>query len=325
MDLDLLIEIGFFAFAAGLCFAIFQALSNKMHNENTARRTISAMDETALQESGADKSEIQQIIGVLDEKVAGAMPFIGIKLARAGMKINAGTFVLIVLGVGSLAGIVATLFLLKPMGIAAILAGILVVAAAFGMAFIVLEFLVSMRVSAFDEQFGVGLEVMSSALKAGSTFVSSLKFVADSGDPPISEEFRNISNEMNLGVDIPTALDRFRDRMPSTNLFLFVVSIKVATLTGASLAPIFTTLAETITERFKLQGMINIAVAENLGQIAFLAVMPWVLIPFLASAWPEAYQDFLNSLMGQLMTGGIVIWYCFGLYLMFKAVKSIDA
>ena len=58
--------------------------------------------------------------------------------------------------------------------------------------------------------------------------MNGLKFVSESMDPPIGQEFGKISSELALGVDIPTALERFRERVASKNVFLFVIAVKVA-------------------------------------------------------------------------------------------------
>ena len=161
----------------------------------------------------------------------------------------------------------------------------------------------------FDEQFGVALDVMAAALKGGSTFMNGLKFVSESMDPPIGQEFGKISSELALGVDIPTALERFRERIASKNVFLFVIAVKVANQTGAALAPTFVTLARVIGERFRLQGLINISISENIAGILVLGVAPWLIIPILAMSCRDIYSEFLATIWGQILTCFLFIYY----------------
>ena len=125
------------------------------------------------------------------------------------------------------------------------------------------------------------------------------------------------------------ALDRFKDRVPSKNLLIFVIAIKIANQTGAALAPILTTLSRVIVERFRLQGLVNIAIAENFLGIMILASFPWLVIPLLAFAWPEAFVDFFVWNPGGIPYGKLTgvacfIWYLIGIYVMYKTVRSID-
>jgi Flp pilus assembly protein TadB len=95
------------------------------------------------------------------------------------------------------------------------------------------------------------------------------------------------------------------------------------------LAPILTTLSQVIVERFRLQGLINIAISENMVGICILAAFPWLIIPLLAFAWPEAYVEFFKWNLGAIPIGkaiGFIVfcWYCFGVFVMYKTVKAID-
>ena len=98
---------------------------------------------------------------------------------------------------------------------------------------------------------------------------------------------------------------------------------------ASALAPLLSSLSRVIVERFRLQGLVNIAVSQNLVGIIILASFPWLVIPMLAVSWPEAFADFFVFNLGLLPVGKIIgffcfVWYLLGLYIMYKTVKGID-
>lgn len=323
-SLDLLVPIVFLGLAGLVAVSFIQSSSEKENREELLQRTFSSITESA-DTTAADEDYIKEVTSFIDSKIIDRFPWIGEKMVHAGWKMPGGLFLLIAFAIGGVLALIGFLMTITKLNILLV---IFICASIFGVSvlfsFLFLEWRIGERTKTFDEQFGVGLDVMAAAMRSGSTFMNGLKFVAGSMDPPIGTEFGVLASELGLGVDIPTALDRFRTRVSSKNLFLFCVAVKVANSTGAALAPTFSTLSRVITERFKLQGMINIAIAENLGAMVFLAACPWGIIPILASSWPEAFGSFVALPLGQVIIAGLFLYYGFGIYLMYKTVRSID-
>lgn len=325
LDLNSLIILGFVAIAIIVTFSIYQKMAVKEESKEMLKSTFSATVQDASAVHDTDAEYKQSVVDFIDSKLLDRFPVLGERITHAGFKMPAVLYVTLTIIIGIVAAFLAFNYALTAVG--KILAAFVPIAV-FGLTIIfsllIVEIKIRARVMEFDEQFGVGLEVLSAAMQAGNTFTSGLQFIARSMDPPLGREFGIVSTELSLGTDLPTVLDRFQDRMPSKNLFLFTTSVKVANHTGAALAPTFLILAGIISERFRLQGMVNIAIAENIGAMGILAVMPWIIIPFLTSSWPEAFKSFSDWWAGQLIMIALFLWYCFGMYIMYKTVRSID-
>jgi Flp pilus assembly protein TadB len=306
----------------------------ELYKKDRMRDTFLAQSEglgedAQINASGDFAQYKKSIIEHLDAKLSDKFPILGEKIIHAGYKKTAFEWALTVGSITIILSILSLIFLREPFGIFSILFAIAVMVIVPGGAYFMMCQHIAKRVSLFDEQFGVGLDVMSASMKAGGTFVSSMRFIAEGSEPPLATEMGIMATELGLGVDMNTALDRFKDRIPSKNLLIFIIAIKVANQTGAALAPILTTLSQVIVERFKLQGLISIGVSENLIGICILAAMPWMVIPLLAFSWPEAYSEFFKYSPGGIPIGQIIgfisfVWYCFGVRVMYKTVRSID-
>jgi len=319
------------AAVAGWGAKMYLDLTRREYTEDRLRQTFEAqsrgMEEEAL---SSEFSQYQQtVLEYVDSKLTDKFPILGQKMIHAGYRIKALEWVLMVAVVAIVAAFIPLWVLQSAFGLWAIFFSIAVLVLVPALAYFILNWQISRRISVFDEQFGVGLDVMSASMKAGGTFMSSIRFIAEGSEPPLATEMGILATELGLGTDMNTALDRFRNRMPSKNLLIFVIAIKVANQTGSALAPILSTLSQVIVERFRLQGLINIAISENFLGIMILASFPWLVIPLLAFAWPEAYAEFFAWDPGGIPIGKIVgflcfIWYCIGIYVMYKTVKAID-
>ncbi len=270
---------------------------------------------------GEDESSIdigEQIDAQLYERI----PNLTMTMIQAGLKKPPYQYFLGICGGTVLLMVLALSFLNGPIGF--LVAFLIIPVVAYIGTRLALSMIIDGRGKLFDRQLGVGLDVLAASLKAGGTFMSSLRFVAESSAPPFAEEMGTMSSEIALGTDIPTAMDRLSERVKSKNLIVFTLAVKVANQTGAALAPIFITLSQTIAERFKLQGMVSTGIAQNQGSILMVAAMPWVIVPILASSFAEAYDEFLKSFFGLLIVAGCFLWYSLGLYLMYTDVKKLE-
>ncbi len=331
MDFGTIIIIGIIAGVLFVGLRIVTKAKQEEYTKDRMRETFAAQSRGLEDESvSGEFTEYEKtVIEYVDGKLLDKFPLLGNKMIHAGYKIRAFEWCTIVGVTTIISAVLPVLLLQSTFGLWSLLFTFALLFLVPVLAYLLLNFHIGKRVTTFDEQFGVGLDVMAASMRAGGTFLSSIRFIAEGSEPPMSTEMGILSTELGLGTDMNTALDRFKERIPSKNLLIFVIAIKVANQTGSALAPILSTLSLVIVERFRLQGLINIAVSENIMGICILASFPWIVIPLLAFAWPEAYADFFIWAPGGIPIGRIIaflcfIWYCFGIHVMYKTVRAID-
>jgi tight adherence protein B len=96
--------------------------------------------------------------------------------------------------------------------------------------------------------------------------------------PPISDEFRRVVQEMQLGIPMEHALDNLLRRIPSRDLDLVVTAINVQREVGGNLAEILDTISHTIRERVRVKGEIRVLTSQVMYSGKFLAIMPVILM-----------------------------------------------
>ena len=98
---------------------------------------------------------------------------------------------------------------------------------------------------------------------------------------PISDEFRRVVQEMQLGVSMEKALDHLIRRIPSEDLDLVITAINVQREVGGNLAEILDTISFTIRERVRIKGEIRVMVSQQMYSGKFLAILPIMVVGIL--------------------------------------------
>ncbi|MEN4042786.1 MAG: type II secretion system F family protein [Anaerolineaceae bacterium] len=136
----------------------------------------------------------------------------------------------------------------------------------------------SQRLVRFNNQLGDMLNLMVNGLRAGYATVQALEAVSKELPPPISEEFRRVVQEMQLGISMDQALENLLRRIPSDDLDLVITAINVQREVGGNLAEILDTISYTIRERVRLFGEIRVLTSQVMYSGRFLSLMPIIVI-----------------------------------------------
>ena len=202
-------------------------------------------------------------------------------LARADMKLKVGEyFALIVIAVILIGGLA---WLIGGRNIISFLIGAVVGVLAPG-------FYVSRqkarRLTKFNEQLADMLNLMVNGLRAGYSTLQAMEAISKELPAPISEEFRRVVQEMQIGIPMEGALANLLRRIPSDDLDFVVTAINVQREVGGNLSEILETISFTIRERVKIKGDIRVITSQvrMSGTVIsllpiFLAVVLWFLNP----------------------------------------------
>lgn len=210
-------------------------------------------------------------------------------IEQTGLKIKAGEFLLFIVCVSMMGMIIVNLTLKIP-----------VVGAAVGiLPFFVLNVLKQRRLEAFIQQMPQALDALQGDLRAGLDVQAAIKHVADEFAAPIGEEFAKINVEIGLGLSLSDALNNLVKRVNTMDVQILATGIIINRELGGNLGELVKSVAETIKERFKLQGMIRSLTAESSGSAYLLMGLPVGLFFLLNGMAPETYASFMTDPMGK--------------------------
>jgi len=135
----------------------------------------------------------------------------------------------------------------------------------------------SRRLIKFNEQLQDMLNLVVNGLRAGFSTVQALEAVSKELPEPISNEFRRVVQEMQLGINMEGALDNLLRRIPSADLDFIIVAMNVQREVGGNLAEILDTISYTIRERVRIKGEIRVLTSQVIYSGRFIAILPIIL------------------------------------------------
>ena len=160
------------------------------------------------------------------------------------------------------------------------------------------------RRKALVGQLAEALSMMGSSLRSGYSFMRAIQVVTNEMDPPISEEFGRVLDELNVGVSHERALKHLMDRCPSGDIELVVTACQIQATVGGNLAEILDTTAAMIRERVRLQGEIAALTAEGRLSAGILTALPVFMALIVSHLSPGYMNPLIETRVGLTMLGG---------------------
>ncbi len=256
----------------------------------TEERSLVADRLEYLEEEGVEVLPKNQIIGEWVGKQAAKYTWgqsLTRSLARADIKMKVGEFVLVTIALTVLGGLLGWYLAggfnptegettLQIVGsIPGIIIGGLI---GFFAPTLYLRRQQGRRLLKFDNQLADMLSLLVNGLRAGYSTMQAMEAISRELPAPISDEFRRVVQEMQLGIPMDTSLQNLTRRIPSKDLDLVVTALNVQREVGGNLAEILDTISHTIRERVRVKGEIRVLVSQVMMSGRVLAIMPVAVI-----------------------------------------------
>ncbi len=241
-------------------------------------------------------------------------------LARADMKFKPGEFIFFIIALAAVLGAAGFLFI----GDTPIYrTGSMIMGILFGIVgpLIFLRTQQGRRLQRFNDQLSDMLNLVVNGLRAGYSTMQAMEAVSRELPSPISDEFRRVVQEMQLGLPMDKALDNLIRRIPSEDLDFVITAINVQREVGGPLAEILDTIAFTIRERQRIKGEIRVMVSQVVMSGRILSAVPFVVFILLWLINSEYMGQFFlpeNLLCGLSAIGTGVVMIATGYFVMMK-------
>ena len=178
----------------------------------------------------------------------------------------------------------------------------------------------AVRLTKFNDQLGDMLNLMVNGLRAGYSTMQAMEAVSRELPTPISDEFRRVVQEMQIGIPMDKALENLLRRIPSEDLDFVVTAINVQREVGGNLSEILDTISFTIRERVRIKGEIRVMTAQVRTSGLVLALIPMFLATALWFISPDYIGGFFSQgpVCGWIAIGVIVGMIVAGYFVMMK-------
>lgn len=289
MDMTSMILIGG-GFVALLMLAIGLVVS-RGSDRTAVEARLGKYTEVEQPDETGEKKNASPLTDWINNRVSGSSfgESISRDLARADLKLKTGEYIAVIIiaafGMG---------FVVWFLGGQNILAGLGGAVVGSFLPRIYVKNQQSKRLVRFNDQLGDMLNLMVNGLRAGYSTMQAMEAVSKELPSPISDEFRRVVQEMQLGVSMQVSLDNLLRRIPSEDLDLVVTAINVQREVGGNLAEILDTISYTIRERVRIKGEIRVLTTQVMYSGKFLAMMPVFVMGILYLLNRPYMMEFFN-------------------------------
>ena len=157
------------------------------------------------------------------------------------------------------------------------------------------------RVKAFEAQLAEAIDLLVGALRAGHGFLQGLASVVEQVSDPAKFEISQVIDEINVGIAPDDALVAMSNRVPSYDLGLLVSAISVQRQTGGNLAEVLENLAATVRERRRVRGEVMALTTGPRVSSYVLASIPVVLFAYFYLISSEYRRIMVHSTYGHIL------------------------
>ena len=170
----------------------------------------------------------------------------------------------------------------------------------------IVNFLANRRKKAFLSQLPDTLQLLSSTLKAGYSFMQGVEAVSHEVEDPMGSELRRIVTEAQLGRPLEEAMDASAQRMDSDDFAWAVMAVKIQREVGGNLSELLMTVADTMTARERLRRDVAALTAEGKMSAIVLGVLPILLGMAMWAMNKEYINTLFTDSLGKVLLGASV-------------------
>lgn len=178
-----------------------------------------------------------------------------------------------------------------------------------GAPFVVLRLLERRRERRLDEQVVPFLDALLRSLGAVPALGEALREARGLVDAPLSEELVETCDEVSLGLSLEQALTRLSERVPSRNLRIALMTLRVGQRTGGRLETILRTTVDALREIARLEGVLRTKTSEGRAQTIVIGVLPLPLVFAIRAIEPDFFEPLLRGLTGHAVLAAVAaLW-----------------
>ena len=269
------------------------------------QKTLSERVKALLQDGGRLLSNIRHARGL------------DLRMQKAGIPLLGTEFLVLVVFSMAVAFIVGYFVSLQ------LLVGVLVAVGVAMAEWIYVLIRIDRRESAFTNQLGDCLTMVANAMRAGFSFLQAMDLISKEMEPPISDEFRHVMRDINLGASLERALEDMDRRVNSPDYSLVVTAVLIQQQVGGDLAHILDTISETIQDRIRMRREVKTLTAQGRMSGWVLVALPLftgLLINFIS---PGYMEPLLKEKAGQIAICLAIVMDIIG-YLVIQKIVNID-
>ena len=178
------------------------------------------------------------------------------------------------------------------------------------------------RLGLYAEQLPDALDVLTRTLQTGQSFLQGIQTVAQEMPNPSQKEFQITFEALRLGRSLREALQEHAERVKNLDFNLLAMGLMIQREAGGNLTEILENTSQTIRERYKLMGQIQVLTAQNRLAAKIVGAMPVAIGVMIYFLKPDLIMVLFKEEIGRTLVSVAAVMQIMGYYAM-KRIATI--
>jgi len=177
------------------------------------------------------------------------------------------------------------------------------------------------RLKAFTSQFADAIDVIVRGIQSGLPVGECLGIIGRESSEPVAGEFRQIVENMQIGLTLEEALNRAQDRIHSQDLRFFAIVLQIQAQTGGNLAETLENLSKVLRDRKKMKDKVKAMASEANASAAIIGSLPFVVCGLLVLVNPAYVGLLFTDDIGKILVVIGLAWMGMGVMVMRQMIN----
>ena len=182
-------------------------------------------------------------------------------------------------------------------------------------------FLANGRLKKFTAHFPDAIDIIVRGIRSGLPVHDCLKIIAKETPVPVGPEFQTLVESTGMGVELPQALDRMYERMPTNELRFFTIVLAIQAKTGGNLAEALGNLSTVLRARKLMREKIKALSSEAVASAFIIGSLPPGVVALISFSSPDYMLPMFTDPRGQFMLLIAVLMMSFGVFVMKRMIS----
>jgi tight adherence protein B len=240
-----------------------------------------------------------------------------LRLARSGWPLKVGDYVLICLVLSAVTMVGMWLALDLSILIDA-LVGVIV---SLGLPHLALRQQINRRLKKFVGLMPEALDLIVRGIRSGLPVSEALKSIADEIADPVGAEFRQVTDQMRIGVALDEAMWSAARRLGIAEFNFLVISLSIQQETGGNLAEILEKLSDMVRRREQMRLKVKAMSSEARASAMIIGALPFIMCGVISFVNPGYMNVLFTDPRGWMMIGVGLTSLLIGLAVMAKMIR----
>jgi tight adherence protein B len=287
----------------------------RLHAPRAAGAEQSARPVESLRRNRSDSS-----IAGFDRLIKRFVPNIGLlrlRLARSGWPLKVGDYLLICLALSA----VTMLGMRLALDLSVLIDGLVAVIVGVGLPHLALQQQINRRLKKFVTLLPEALDLIVRGIRSGLPASEALKTIADEIDDPVGTEFRQVIDQMRIGVALDEAMWAGARRLGIAEFNFLVISLSIQQETGGNLAEILEKLSDIVRRREQMRLKVKAMSSEARASAMIIGSLPFIMCAVISFVNPGYMNVLFTDPRGWVMIGVGLTSLLVGLAVMAKMIR----